>query len=743
MRLRWTLLSLFAALLVTTPGVGDESSEINLVVDGVSDYRIVLPADSSPELSAHATLLHTTIRRISGAVIPVVTTPNPAGHNIRFILDEHDTIGYGVDGFRILTTDKSVRFYAHTERGIRNAVYTFLESCLGCRKWSETDEFIPQRKTITLPFIDDTQIPRFHFRMQDFKDPGYNAWHKLSSLEEWGLFVHTFDDLVPPERYFDDHPEYFSENLGVRTPEGQLCLSNPDVFRIVVDELRHRMEENPDAHYWSVSQNDTYLPCTCDDCRAIDDEEGSHSGSIIRFVNRVAAEFPDKTISTLAYQYSRHAPAITRPVQNVNIMLCSIECDRSRPIAADTSAGSFARDVLDWSELTDNIFLWDYVIQFRNLMSPFPNLHILQPNLQFFAEHGITAVFEQGLRNMQGEFAELRAYMLAKLLWDPYVDADSVMTDFLTGYYGNDAPQIRRYIETMHAALDQSGEGLSSFGYPFPSEHGYLSAAMIDSYRVIFDDAEATVAGQPVFRERVWQARLPLQYARLEQAKLLADGPRGCFDLDDHGLRRVKPEFDALLDTFTVRCERYHVIRLWEHGIAPSEYHDTTRSFFDGSTTPHLALECPVQLATPASAKYHDGEAHALTDGLVAWNDYNMHWLGFEGEDMDATIDLGHAQPVDRIETAFLQDQMAWIFLPVTVTVSVSEDGNTWVPIATVPAQLAPDHDGAVRVPFRVTLSAGPVRFIRVHAVNQKQCPPWHKGAGGPAWVFCDEIRVY
>ena len=138
------------------------------------------------------------------------------------------------------------------------------------------------------------------------------------------------------------------------------------------------------------------------------------------------------------------------------------------------------KDVEDWSELTNNIFLWDYVIQFRNLVSPFPNLHVLQPNIQFFVKNGIASVFEQGLPAMHGEFAELRIYLIAKLLWNPNLNVDSVMNDFLQGYYGDAAPFVRQYIDTMHAALTNSGEDLSIYGYPLTSKNGYLSPQMME-----------------------------------------------------------------------------------------------------------------------------------------------------------------------------------------------------------------------------------------------------------------------
>ena len=91
---------------------------------------------------------------------------------------------------------------------------------------------------------------------------------------------------MPPEKYFNEHPEYYSEvngkRLGKRT---QLCLTNPDVLRLVTEEVLRRIREDPNASFYGVSQNDWYNYCTCEKCKAIDDYEESHAGTMIAFVN--------------------------------------------------------------------------------------------------------------------------------------------------------------------------------------------------------------------------------------------------------------------------------------------------------------------------------------------------------------------------------------------------------------------------------------------------------------------------
>ena len=738
----------FLAFVLLAPVDVLPVDKLELARYGRSEYGICVPLEASPRTLAAAETLRSYLREISDAELSVTPSAQPPAHSIVFEIgsstDRNTVTGmFGDDGFRIRTAAGNLYLTAHTDHGIQNAVYTFLETYLNCRKYSVRVELVPHQTTIVLPPIDDTQIPALTFRLQDMKDSAYSVWHKLSSLDDWGLFVHTFKTLVPPEKYFKDHPEYFSENAGVRVADGQLCLSNPDVYRIVVDELRRRIKANPGAHFWSVSQNDTYVPCSCRDCRAFDSVEGSPSGSILAFVNLVADEFPGKTISTLAYQYSRTAPAHVRPAPNVNIMLSSIECNRSKPLAEDPNSASFVNDVRHWSRLTHNIFLWDYVIQFRNLVSPFPNLRVLQPNMQFFVENGITQVFEQGIADMQGEFAELRAYLIAKLLWNPYINVDSVMTDFLQGYYGEAAPFIRTYIDTMHDALERSGEDLLIYGYPYPSANGYLAATMIDSYDSILSQAETAVKDKPELLLRAQTAHLPVQFAILEQAKMVGYGDRGCFERSSDGSCRARPAFEELLQTFAQRCRNAGITRLWEHGTSPDEYLAATRRFIDGSLQTHLAISRPVVLATPASLKYHNGEASALTDGLTGWDDYHMHWLGFEGDDMDAVVDLGQVRSVSRIDTDFLQDINSWVFMPTVVEFLVSEDGSHYRSVGALKDTVPPQQNGAVVAPYNVQFTSTPARYVRVKTTSMKSCPAWHKGAGGKAWIFIDEIKVF
>jgi hypothetical protein len=294
----------------------------------------------------------------------------------------------------------------------------------------------------------------------------------------------------------------------------------------------------------------------------------------------------------------------------------------------------------------------------------------------------------------------------------------------------------------MHHALEQSGEDLLIYGYPFPSENGYLSRRQMTYYRELFDSAEKAVASNRRHLKRVQTARLPLMYAELEQAKIFGTDPGGFYMQRGDSTWHVEKFMKDLLHRFVRRCKRAGITLLHEHGNSPDEYLASMNRFFGVSMETHKALFKPVMLSIPASQKYPAGGAAALTNGMKGLNDYHMNWLGFEGSDMEAVIDLGRVDEVREIHTDFLQAVISWVFLPVRVEYCLSEDGEIWITAAELKNSVDERTDGMFIHPFHAKFKPVRARFIKVIAENMKVCPDWHKGAGGPSWIFADEIIV-
>ncbi|MCC6396152.1 MAG: class A beta-lactamase, subclass A2 [Bacteroidetes bacterium] len=728
-----------------------------IVVNGESPYRIVIPALANDVERKAAEELQKFILKMSDVQLPVVDDTagvNPCeiliGRNnrVRRLIPGFDGSGLEEDGFRLVTAGQKLLIVGGSRKGTLYGVYALLEEVLGCRMYTASVNMVPRQRVISIPPLDTTQVPFIRFRQVHYlnaMDRAYSDWHKLHSLadqqESWGMWVHTFERLVPAQVHFAEHPEYFSLVGGRRIPNGQLCLSHPALFDVLTTSLRAAMARQPSARIWSVSQNDNFNECQCDSCRARNERYGGSSGTMLALVNRVADTFPGKTISTLAYQYTRSAPRGIAPDSNVNIMLCSIECNRSEPIATDVRSASFRKDVEDWAGLTDNILMWDYVVQFRNYVSPFPNLRVLQPNIQFFVRNNIRMMFQQGSGHSVTEFGELRTYLIAKLLWDPFCDVDAHMNDFLAGYYGPAGTYLRAYIDSMHDALERSGDVLDIYGYPYDAIDSYLTPALIEEYSRLFDEAERVVSDQPELLDRVKTARLPLEFAILDIALHDVNPDLSYFDKHD-GRWTPKPAMRRRLDAFVAQAKKAGIERLEESGRSPDEYKASVEQQMHVSVEGNLAFGKPVTLLTPHSEKYPAGGGKALTDGLHGPNDYHCNWLGFEAEHLDAVIDLGRDTSFSSMSMSFLQMWYAWIWMPLKVDVAISADGRNFSSVATLVNSVPDTTSGVFKKDFRVDVGTRRARYVKVTAQSRLQCPEWHIGAGQKCWMFIDEIVI-
>lgn len=540
----------------STQKEGIETSATAQTVKPVAfaSYKIVLAKQATVTEKNAALELQKYLKAITGASLPIITDDQKAGEAELVIGKTSrekngmaiERSGLGSDGFVIKRFQNSVVIAGGEERGTLYGVYDFLERYFGYRFYAKGVEKIPKKAaaSVNLPTsINVREVPDFVYRGIDW----YNTFdletttklrindshnrEKYGDFDSWGglidfaggLFVHTMGMLVPASRYFDEHPEYFSLNLVdgqmVRT-KNQRCLTNPNVLQICIDTLRKFLDANPDCKYVAVSQNDVVAPCLCENCAKIDEEEGSQAGSMLRFVNMVAdalkKDYPNVTFLTEAYFYTTTPPKITKPRDNVLIRYCAARNCCSHPLESDTYATTqmFRQNLETWATLTDELWIWDYTTNFGHYLAPFPNLFTLQPNLQYLKKNKVTGYFAQGnYQGNNGEFGELRSYLLARLMWDTEQDLDTLMNDFLENYYGAGWKSIRQYIDEYRAQSANFHLTSTINNAPqdsMPSDSPKLATEFVEKMDDLWEAAEKAAKGEAV--QRVQRSRLQIRY---------------------------------------------------------------------------------------------------------------------------------------------------------------------------------------------------------------------------------------
>ena len=546
---------------------------------------IVLEASSNETETYAAEELASYLSRMSGKAFTVFTEIQKDRLNILIGLETCRKDGFTPDedltedGFMIAFGENRLYITGLSPRGTLFAVYEFLEENLGCRFYSPEVEVVPQMNEMLLANVNRKCVPGIEYRSSSVYQllvPEYAAKRKINGQArnvpsrfggriEYGkhYFVHTFcQHLVKPEEYFDAHPEYFSEINGKRIREKtQLCLTNPDVLKLVTDKVLEDIRKNPSARIYSVSQDDNYNGCTCEKCRALDEMEGSQAGSMLHFVNAVAEEvekeFPNVIIDTLAYQYTRRPPRHVRARRNVCVRLCTIECCFLHPLNVCTVddpdaprkdyAQTFRDDIIGWGKMCDRLYIWDYVTNFSHYWMPHPNFHVLAENIRFFYENNVRGLFEQGCGALGGgEMNDLRAYILSKAMWDPYVDVEKIRNEFLSCVYGEAAPFIDEYLETVHQAVEEAGCHLYCFNHPDKPWH---KMELVETCEAIFEKAKQAVTDEKILY-RIRFQEMAIKYLRI----LLT--PKGTKERND------------LIDAFTPEMKAFGITMLWERADA-------------------------------------------------------------------------------------------------------------------------------------------------------------------------------
>ena len=659
---------------------------------------------------------------------------------------------WGTEGFGVITNQKEIFIYGYTDQAHKNAVYDVLQRKLGFEYFQANAMQIPTTLPKKFAFDKYESIPAFAYRevfYGETRRSGFADWHKLTSGESsftfenhpgWGLWVHTLHRLLPPETYFETHPEYYALRNGVRLKD-QVCLSNPDVLEIVCVNLGNEIAKNPKAKYWSVSQMDNYNYCECSACHHTDSLEHSQAGSMLRFVNEVAKRFPAQIISTLAYQYTRSAPVLTKPEPNVNIMLCTIEENRAKSLRGT----SFEKDLKDWADLTHNILIWDYVINFSHMVMPFPNWPTLQENMLMFKAYGVQMLFEQGYNSPSSEMQPLRAYLLSKWAWDPSLESTALNENFTNYFYGPAGAIVREVLQTQVKELQMSGKALTLYEPPITHIGGYLNPASLKWALQMYDQAKKLPGMTNAQIERIEMAAQSIRYALLEIGKSPLAGPDWYFN-DNQAF------YQKMLRDFIWTANNNGPKLLHETRLSPNDYHESTLQFWKEAQVQHLAKGQQIRYIHLPSPNYKDGltpfdtttwiKTSTLNDGLRSTQEYQRGWQGWQGQDAQLDIKLKQPYIIDSVRIHYLANNQSWIMGPSLLKAKGQTiNAISFETIQENPLVHTKQNNGSYPLVV-ANFPVEPIQSLEILVGNPGALPKW-RGVAGDGWLFIDEIEVY
>lgn len=503
--------------------------------DGATEYKILIPAGlayndlinvAARELQlflgeatdTEFTIVEDTAYSAGGKYISVGETAASEAAGI-----SADYAAVDAQGFVIETEGSNVYILGAEDKGTLNGVYGFLEHTLHFDYYFEDSYDIDRVSELPLYDYHIVERPDIPVRASGY---GYATNYNTDTQYRYRtVYRHdfqlpiTYDGImssthtsmlyIPKDKYEADHAEWFASGTAP-----QLCFTahgdyeEGGEYDQLVETAAQALYDNFDAEEtetcyvasFSLMDDDGNDWCTCDACKAVIDEYGAQSATLILFINDLAECLKEKfaatqaaesatdaekahaehmrsladrfILTTLVYRATELAPYTTDADGNKvfaeEMKLHPQVAPFYAPIQARYTGRTFDENpeyqtLEDWGELSEKLFFWTYDTVFINAFLPFYSFNYLQDLYQISYEEGVYYHYNQAQyfnKNSTG-WAVLGGYLNAKLGWNCYADVAELTEKFFNGMYGSEGEEMydmfRSYLLFNEYQVDELG----------------------------------------------------------------------------------------------------------------------------------------------------------------------------------------------------------------------------------------------------------------------------------------------
>ena len=574
------------------------------------------------------------------------------------------------EGFRISHKGADIKLTASDDRHMLWLQYQLI------KKISKED-----------PRIDGSDLPpallnltdtcgTFAFDYQSIYSPAglnsdYTGVMGLNNFDDsWGIWGHNLRKVL------GDNTDKVYATIHGKTDDSQLCFSSPEMYTQIEDYIVNNFGEKGNSRF-VIAPDDNPYACTCASCTALGNSEKNATPAVTELVLRLAQRFPRHFFFTTSYLSTQQATDKQLPA-NAGVMVSAIDFPLRRIDSKDAQEKKFAQQLENWKKVTKNIYIWDYINNFDDYLTPFPILKIARQRLQFFKKNGASGIFFNGSGYSYSSFDEMRTFVLSALLINP----EQVVDDLIRNYFNQEYPVSKKWLSDYYIDLEnsaQSGKKLGLYAGIRESEGTYLNPEKFIKFYDEMGDFVSDAKGKE--RKKLHELQTALSFTRLEM------GRDHSYDAYGYAKRNGK-------EIQTVPQARKWVNQLKEHkAFSGMEYYNESANEIDYYIKEWeqyiLASDIKKDLflgITPSSTpKTNKNSLKRLTDGTHGLPDnYHCGWIIFPQEECTIDLPVKEINESGTVYISFLNLPRHRIYAPQQI--EVSRDGASYKKI-----NLSPD----------------------------------------------------
>lgn len=572
---------------------------------------------------------------------------------------------------------------------------------------------------------------RFPFEYRDVHMPSNQSpdvtevlcLHNLES--DWGLWGHQMSkvlgiyDMEQLTDYNNLDPEFFAR-IGGMTYKDQFCFSSERLYDATERYIIDQYGEDPKFKLrLTIGPNDNSIACQCNQCKLAGNVPGNATPAVVAFIERLANRFPKIEFFIPGYSTTYELPDHILPL-NVGVFLSAIDYPRILGNSESPQAKAFFDRLEKWKRIAGKVYIWDYICNFDDYLTPYPILLVMQERFQQYQQRGVKGIFLNGSGYFYSNLQEAYTFVLSELLLDP----NQNVAKLVQSYFRDAMPHQGNFFATMFIGMERHiadvKQELPLYGGIEEALNSYLSE---DDFRRYYDVMLQANQEEMTYREKVIykKTRQIISLTYMEICRLHGIGLGGFATLVDgkwepkpevlnalKELDDITPEEDLVVLTGNENAAMDHMDRVNEEGVYIADYENECKLWLEGREWDNnLILGVPLKLKRGDIVE----ETSRLTDGVSGISkNYHWGWQIVPQKNLVIEIPIESVRGAHDYSASFLNFKRHNMTPPLEVTIMV--DGK---PAGKMTKQVATDYfDEGEKVTFHGRAVLSPLNSLEL-----------------------------